>query len=407
MTQAMADWNAYRIEPLQPLVFRSGRPFGTGAQADGANFPLPSAAAGLLRTLHGQGVAGGVARYDPDALAALAHKGPFLLRAEVIPQGVGPWTVCVPRPADAVYLADGDDGVRPVRLAPSSLPEGIGCDLPDGLWPVIMTEQRRDKPRPGPQWWTLPQWLDWQRDRVPTWGPAWRHAEPLVVQRVHVALDDQTRAARQGQLFRVESLDFGQRWPADGAPAYAWSFGVLGQSQVDDQTATFGGEGRLSAVVRCTDWPEGLREVPQPLLQHAAGKRGVALTLLTPAIFHRGWRPGWLDAQGVGSPPGCPQLRLALRAAAIERWMPVSGWDLASDKPKATRKAVAAGAVYWFELLEGDPVEALRALWLGVLSDDEEDRLQGFGVALAAPWQPAVGADKRLAQQGQPMTKGT
>ena len=42
----------YLLEPLAPLVCRSGRPFGTQADADDINFPLPSAAAGLMRSQH-------------------------------------------------------------------------------------------------------------------------------------------------------------------------------------------------------------------------------------------------------------------------------------------------------------------------------------------------------------------
>ena len=43
--------NTYLIEPLAPLVFRSGKPFGSQSAADGANFPLPSSMAGMLRTV--------------------------------------------------------------------------------------------------------------------------------------------------------------------------------------------------------------------------------------------------------------------------------------------------------------------------------------------------------------------
>ena len=43
--------NIYLIEPLAPLVFRSGKPFSGQSGADGANFPLPSSMAGMLRTV--------------------------------------------------------------------------------------------------------------------------------------------------------------------------------------------------------------------------------------------------------------------------------------------------------------------------------------------------------------------
>lgn len=45
----MTSMTNYLIEPLAPLVFRSGKPFGSQASAADVIFPLPSAAAGLIR----------------------------------------------------------------------------------------------------------------------------------------------------------------------------------------------------------------------------------------------------------------------------------------------------------------------------------------------------------------------
>jgi CRISPR-associated protein Cmr3 len=42
---------------------------------------------------------------------------------------------------------------------------------------------------------------------------------------------------------------------------------------------------------------------------------------------------------------------------------------------------VPAGSVYFFELLEGDPSAVLES-WLRPVSDNEQDRKDGFGLAL-------------------------
>lgn len=42
--------NSYFLDALAPLVFRSGKPFGSQSDTDDIQFPLPSAAAGLVRT---------------------------------------------------------------------------------------------------------------------------------------------------------------------------------------------------------------------------------------------------------------------------------------------------------------------------------------------------------------------
>ena len=65
----------------------------------------------------------------------------------------------------------------------------------------------------------------------------------------------------------------------------------------------------------------------------------------------------------------------------------MSGWDLAQYKPKAMRKAVAAGAVYWFAV-EGDiPKNLHELLCFKPLSDDTQDQKDGFGLMLPAAWQ--------------------
>jgi len=57
----------------------------------------------------------------------------------------------------------------------------------------------------------------------------------------------------------------------------------------------------------------------------------MTLTLVTPALFEQGYRPGWLVETNdgfIGNPPAMPRLKMKLRAAATERWEPQSGWDL-------------------------------------------------------------------------------
>ena len=70
------------------------------------------------------------------------------------------------------------------------------------------------------------------------------------------------------------------------------------------------------------------------------------------------------------------------------RWQPHSGWDLATQQPRATRKLIPAGAVYWCEILAGLTPAALEPLWLASLCDDPQDGRDGFGLALPAAWQP-------------------
>ena len=50
------------------------------------------------------------------------------------------------------------------------------------------------------------------------------------------------------------------------------------------------------------------------------------------------------------------------------------------------RKAVAAGAVYWFELLS-ENADGIEALAFSSISDHPQDQKDGFGIVNIAPWQ--------------------
>jgi len=113
------------------------------------------------------------------------------------------------------------------------------------------------------------------------------------------------------------------------------------------------------------------------------------MVLATPAIFEHGWRPGWLNTKLIGTPPGGgPELKLV--GVSIQRWKAVSGWSLAkqagTDKPgpKAIRRLVPAGGVYFFETK--DNAAALADQWLQPVSDNEQDRRDGFGLAVWGTW---------------------
>jgi CRISPR-associated protein Cmr3 len=141
--------------------------------------------------------------------------------------------------------------------------------------------------------------------------------------------------------------------------------------------APFGGERRLASVEPYDRWltcPDSLREK----LRTA---RYVRMYLATPAQFTCGWRPGWLRKENqsapprlVGTPPDLDGLTLRLVAAAVPRRMAVSGWNMRRSQfgPRPVRWCVPAGAVYFFEVLQGDPSILADKGWLHPVSDGKE-----------------------------------
>ena len=111
------------------------------------------------------------------------------------------------------------------------------------------------------------------------------------------------------------------------------------------------------------------------------------MVLATPALFDEGWKPGW--ARG-GRPPGLDardDISLQLVSACVPRWRPVSGWNFEAGKncAKAVRRLAPAGSVYFFEARGA--ASALARLWLKPVSDGDQDRRDGFGLALWGVWE--------------------
>lgn len=357
------------LHPLAPIIVRSGRPFDAVAGPDEARFPPPSTIAGCIRTAWAR-------QTDQpfgQELAQLPVAGPLLVRTD--------GCVLVPKPADALYYARDC-----LRAAPFALGDGAGCDLPQGLLPVRLAHPPSGKPRPGPAWWALDDLLDFRRgqemDLEHLKSRGW--SAPSGDRRTHVAIGPRG-AAEPGRLFQTEGLDFTDAPEGDDRLRHARSVRLVVRcgEELGSAAVHLGGERRLAALQ--PESPELWPVMPPAWLDEAVP--GVCMTLLTPAVFNAGYRPGWLDEQLTGSPPTAPRLRLVLLAAAVERWQPNSGWDLAANAPRPTRKLAPAGATYWFRVVDGGPPE-LAKLWLQSISDDEQARRDGFGLALPAPWRP-------------------
>lgn len=362
------------LEPLAPLIIRSGRPFDGPAGPDAPRFPPPSTLAGCLRTAWARATRQPLGEH----LRVLAVDGPLLIDRNN--------QVLVPKPADAHYFGTGESA-RCVRALPGAFDDGCGADLPYALSPVRLVEDVAEKSSLGPSWWDLKDFLAFRRgDDVPVRQlrkNGWSPSEPD--RRTHVAINRQRGAAEEGKLFQTEGLVLdGSRSVEDAAKGGLRLLAKVGE-RLGPALVHLGGERRLASLEPLsTAWPSP----PNGWLRDIVGSGGLCLTLLTPGVFLAGYLPGWLNAELTGSPPTAPDLRLQLCAVATERWQAHSGWDLAARQPRPTRKLVPAGATFWFRILEGASEETVRALWLANVSDAEQDRLDGFGLALPVPWVP-------------------
>ena len=364
------------LDPLAPIIVRSGRPFDDGSGRDTARFPPPTTIAGCLRTAWARQTG---RKFDAE-LAKLGVEGPLLVHSK--------GHVLVPKPADASYFGVKGEA-RCVPAAPRALEPAAWCDLPSGLLPVQLEAPESEKPGKGPSWWALHHLLAFRRGQGVSheeltrdgWSP------PPGDRRTHVKIGE-GGAAQPGMLFQTEGLDFSATPEGCAALRSVQSVRLLLRCSepLRDAVAHLGGERRLATLRPERDdlWPTMPRDWPHRI----AREGGLCLTLLTPGYFAAGYRPGWLDENLAGCPPGIPGLRLKLQAVALERWQANSGWDLAKQQPRPARKLAPAGSTYWFRIEGVSDEDEVAKLWLASVSDDAQARRDGFGLALPAPWRP-------------------
>ena len=79
-----------------------------------------------------------------------------------------------------------------------------------------------------------------------------------------------------------------------------------------------------------------------------------------------------------------------LEAIAIQRPQVVSGWNLEHPAgPKPTRRLAPVGTVLFLSLAGKDDkaIESwVKGIWMQCVSDNEQDRNDGFGLAVLGSW---------------------
>jgi len=376
----------YEIASLEPLVFGDGRPFGNepgSTRVRGTTLPNPSTLAGALRTAYAR--ANGMA-FNDDSIAkllAMDVRGPVL---------AADGTPVFARPASSQTLKkSGVEGPVVVPMLPSG---GIGCNLPEGIRPLALPPQVADgldagKDAPyelskesGYAYLKLEDMAAWLTASAPEdgWQPA-KVEVPAMERRVHVGIEHSTKTSKQGMLFETEGACLDVKLLEGGK--HKTEYRVLASlgGEIGNGVMTLGGERRMALCRQAG--PEAFACPPAVAQALRKEPTRVCLVLATPAVFIGGWRPGWADG---GAVPGVEGLKLRLVSAACDRRGWVSGWDLYANAPKPVRWLAPAGSVYFFEVIEGDP-GVLADAWLRPVSDQDQDRRDGFGLALWGIWK--------------------
>lgn len=376
-----------------PIVSRDGRPFGAGQgnRMRSLRWPLPSMMAGAVRTALAKSANRDFSIGTAQDLLEVEIAGLFPLADEQL---------YLPAPHDCVVHPQ----QGPLRAAPQPVAQGE-CDWPAaGLLPVCLTKvQAPDdfKPEEAPAWWPAKRYAAWQIREDISFDHLFLQ-EPEIENRTHVQLDPASGAAEDSKLFTTAALPLTdlRRYGAPSAGTHSSRFAVIrlavrvrangwcGEAAAKlDTLHPLGGERRLACWKTTTE--TSAWSCPPRIREALATASRVRMTLVTPAVFRDGWKPGWLNDALVGTWPGV-NVSLRLVGVSIQRWRAVSGWSLANLPgqpcgPKPVKRLVPAGGVYFFEIVDGN-ASVLADRWLEPVSDDKQDQFDGFGLATWGVW---------------------
>lgn len=397
------------ISPHDPIIARDGRPFNAGNRMKGLDWPYPSVLAGSLRTMLGKMKDGNFDKNNISALKSIIVSGPLPLYQNKI---------YVPAPKD-ISVKEVDKkreccayAIRPINKTFQNK-KSEGCNFPsDDLRPSMLPEKVKDEFKPAriPSFWSIEAITNWLLNAE---GQCFASPPdpddirgnldflnlPQKDSRIHVMIDPNLGSSKESMLFETIGLDLCIKGDDE---AICLAAKIDASDELGDLAAkigcfsTFGGERRLAKWK--TDTVQTEWNCPEKLSSGLKGKNKIRMILATPGIFLDGWKPGWLKGWQEGKAPNYwPKgLNLRLVSACTDRWKPISGWCLEKGRqgPKRIRRLVPAGSVYFFEIEgDGDASSLVRNLWLRSVCDDEQDRKDGFGLALWGIWDYADNRD--------------
>ena len=373
----------FRIKPLAPLIARDSRPFGAGQgnRIRSLDWLSQSVLAGAVRST----VWKENDKLTPEQLKQISVAGGFPLLDG---------NIYFPRPLDLLLHRErGEDTEKVFPIRPMEEMEGMGVRMPVDMLPSMPLGLPEDdfKPERIDAFWSAATMCDWLIKKDPD-ANKFQLCDtlpfPLKEERTHVTINESSGAAEDTKLFSTVGLDFTVKPKRTAVQKQKLFYQMEVSVSADfggfdilpnDFIVPLGGERRLARFGNSED--EQLWRAPKDLGEAIKGCRRVRMVLASHAIFSSGWLPGWLDDNLSGVIPGT-DTRVRLVSAIVDRWKPISGWSYEKGKnvPKALRRMVPAGSVYFFDVVSGS--FELDKVWLRSVCDDVQDRLDGFGLAL-------------------------
>lgn len=388
----------YMIEPLDSFFFRNAVPFEAGGETvavESGIMPLPSVYAGALRRMAG-------VNPETHGKIKIGFNGLYL-EGEYL----------FPAPADLYWQCQGktdtsSDDSRQAQKECSKNDEDKGvmksmhiCHKPVSNFPLDYclfpeNEQQKDKEHRslflGEK--ALKKYLNASKDQYDCLDL--EKGYMARERKIGIQLDDQSRTTKNHQFYQIETVrpskeknlklaaevnfrksDEQVKRETAQISESVHDFGLKkkepGKGSREAYAVKLGGEGKLAAVRKC--------EHSLQLDVELSDTKYFKIYLATPAIFEKGWFPGWLDKKdkkGHFTDNKKHHVKVKLLAACVGRTIPCGGFGFDKESgtyhPREMRFAVPAGSVYYFKLEEGSFEDAVKAFHGKCISDYRENK---------------------------------
>ncbi len=376
------------LQPNDTFFFRDGRPFTKGEQSEGHSIfpPLPSTVLGALRTAYiaefgdlSLFYSGGMRETigTPESLDnAIQVRGVFLANRRS--NQMGRMEIFFPVPLDLVYkkIEKRDDHTLLHLLTPQS--KNFASNG------IIST----------PLTWLNSESIDFDADGLLRLGAITRYLQgnsqnllltnrATLVERetkTGIARDRHTLSSEEHMLYRIDMSRFKNR---DGNYGFVVEY-ECPMNLPQKGLLKLGGEGKGFVYQHSNYDIDPLSSRLEAVKRAIQSTNRFKLYFATPTIFRNGWLPSWLNSDTLsGEYPleNTAPISLKLITAAVGKPVPVGGWDMAKGEAKPNYRAVPAGSVYYFELMDKNRIDDLIAAF-HYQNISEERSEEGFGLTL-------------------------
>jgi len=365
------------IEPNDVLMFRDGKPFAGGDDhfARGSFPPPPSTIYGAIRShiLSLKSGAFQTFKKEPvkipkeliDEIGSSNEFGTLNITYFGVAENVGTWVKqYFPMPKDVAKQKGKNNGKFYILKPQGSMQNIVLTDLPGGLKHLWISQEEALESASG--FLSEDEIARYLMGELP---------ENIIdsktiyetEERTGIRKNRATRSVKTGGLYSVEYFRMNR--------GFGFALEVKGTQLLPESGIIRLGGDHRSANYYKFSWNDIDN---QPIKEKISKEKHFKLILLTPAVFEQGWLPDGIDEnikEGIIN-----GIKVKMTAACVGKPIGIGGFDIVKGMPKVMNKAVPAGSVYYFELLDENVEKLFSNLWLKSINNKRQQ--EGFGITL-------------------------